>query len=118
MQKLQIDSDAFNALRRDFDLMLDKVLNKMLDKGANEGKLTLTLNIELDNARLTDPETGETYMATVPAIGHKIKTSIAMPADSVQTVTVPPEFRLVQTRSGFMLEPKDSAQTSFFDEDE
>lgn len=78
-KELRIEADTFEKLRRDANIVLQKALGTMKDKGSAEGKVSIALDIKLVREFIPnyDPEIeGETREILKPKFEHKVTSAI------------------------------------------
>lgn len=78
-KELRIEADTFEKLRRDANIVLQKVLGTMKDKASAEGKVSIALDIKLVREFIPnfDPEIeGETREILKPKFEHKVTSAI------------------------------------------
>lgn len=78
-KELRIEADTFDKLRRDTNIVLQKALGTMKDKGSMEGKVSIALDIKLVREFIPnfDPEVdGETREILKPKFEHKVTSAI------------------------------------------
>lgn len=68
---VQIESDVFNCLRLDFNFMVEKLIKNILNKGQEEGDITIKVNVRLNEV----PDINEN-LVTSPMISHKISSTL------------------------------------------
>lgn len=78
-KELRIEADTFDKLRRDTNIVLQKALGAMKEKGSADGKLNIALDIKLVREFIPnfDPEVdGETREILKPKFEHKVSSAI------------------------------------------
>ena len=78
-KELRIEADTFEKLRRDTNIVLQKALGTMKDKGSAEGKVSIALEIKMVREFIPnfDPEIeGETREILKPKFEHKVTSAI------------------------------------------
>lgn len=74
-QSLHIDDSAFEKMREDADRVLQKLIKNMVEKESLEGKLTITIDLSLEQEFIPnyDPAVeGESRRVLIPKIAHKV----------------------------------------------
>lgn len=74
-QNLHINDSAFEKMRSDADMVLQRLIKNMIEKGSMEGKVTITIDISLSQEFIPnrDPKIeGETRRALTPKFSHKV----------------------------------------------
>lgn len=74
-QELHINDELFEGMRKDADVVLQKLLKNMIEKGSMEGKVTIGIDVTLAQEFIPnrDPEIdGETRRALTPKFSHKV----------------------------------------------
>jgi len=78
-KELVIEADTFEKLRRDTNIVLQKALGTMKDKGSMDGKVSIALDIKLVREFIPnyDPDIeGETREILKPKFEHKVSSAI------------------------------------------
>ena len=55
---LHFEDETFAKLRNDADQVLQKLLSNMAEKGSQEGKLTITMDVVFEEEAVMDTENG------------------------------------------------------------
>lgn len=118
--KLKINSNAFEAMKADFDKVLKRTLGNMQIKESNEATLTLKLNISLTEMEVPDFESASpNAMRKIhkPRFDHKV--SSVMQIKTEESGHLKGEYELVwdEEAQDFVMKPIDNGQTSIFDDD-
>lgn len=74
-QNLHISDNAFEGMRKDADLVLQRLIKNMIEKDSMEGKVTITIDVSLiqDFILNRDPRIeGETRRVLTPKLSHKV----------------------------------------------
>lgn len=58
------------------DAALNMLINKMAVKGLDEGSLSLSIKLVLEEKQVTDPDTGALVKAMVPTVRYKASYSV------------------------------------------
>lgn len=74
-QEVRIEDEIFEGMRTSANVVLQKLLKNMVEKGSMTGKITITLDVTLDQEFIVnrDPKiNGETRRILTPKFAHKI----------------------------------------------
>lgn len=117
---LNIDSDAFESLREDFDEVLKRTLGNMQVKGGEEAALNIKIAIKLEEVTVPDFEAGTkdaTKVIHKPRFDHKV--SSVMQIKTEESGSFKGEYELVwdEDAQDFIMKPIDNGQGSLFDND-
>lgn len=75
-QEITLGSESFEQARNNFDLLLQKLFQKMEQNASDEGKITLVVNIKMDTEFVPDPNGGTARRVSKPVLKHKINTEV------------------------------------------
>lgn len=75
-QEITLGSESFEQARNNFDLLLQKLFQKMEQNVSDEGKITLVVNIKMDTEFVPDPNGGTARRVSKPVLKHKINTEV------------------------------------------
>lgn len=75
-QEITLGSESFEQARNDFDMLLQKLFQKMEQNASDEGKITLIVNIKMDTEFVPDPNGGTARRVSKPVLKHKINTEV------------------------------------------
>lgn len=120
-KELRIEADTFEKLRRDANIVLQKALGTMKDKGSAEGKVSIALDIKLMREFIPnfDPEIeGETREILKPKFEHKVTSAINIKNEEKGGVN--PEMAMVwdEDKQEYVLTyVNNTEQRSIFDTD-
>lgn len=120
-KELRIEAETFEKLRRDTNIVLQKALGTMKDKGSMEGKVSITLDIKLVREFIPnfDPEVdGETREILKPKFEHKVTSEINIKNEEKGGVN--PEMAMVwdEDKQEYVLTyVNNTEQRSMFDSD-
>ena len=119
-KNLDLDSDTFEEMKRNFNFVLQRLLGNMEEKQSREGSLTLKLDITLASEFIPnyDPEVqGETREIHKPSFKHKI-TSVVKINDE-KSGNMDSEMELYMDENGvYKMKPiANTQQRSIFDAD-
>ena len=74
-KQLHINDETFDSMRSDTDLVMQKLIKNMIEKGSLEGKLTINIDVTLTREYIPncDPNIeGETRPVYIPRFAHKV----------------------------------------------
>lgn len=74
-QNLHINDGAFEKMRTDSDMVLQRLIKNMIEKDSMEGKITITIDVSLTQEFIPnrDPSIeGETRRVLTPKFSHKV----------------------------------------------
>lgn len=118
--KLNINSNAFENLKADFDKVLRRTLGNMQIKESDEATLTLKLSIKLTEMEV--PDFDAAYPNAVrkihkPRFDHKV--SSVMQIKTEESGHLKGEYELVwdEEAQDFVMKPIDDGQRTLFDDD-
>ena len=120
-KELIIEADTFEKLRRDTNIVLQKALGTMKDKGSMEGKVSIALDIKLVSEFIPnfDPDIeGETRQILKPKFEHKVTSAINIKNEEKGGVN--PEMAMVwdeDSQSYVLRYVNNTDQRSMFDSD-
>ena len=117
---LDINSDAFETMKRDFDKVLKTTLENMQIRGSNEAALTLKLNIGLAQIEIPDYESSEegaTRIIYKPRIDHKVNSVMSIKSEESGRLSGEYELAWDNFRQNYVLKPIDDDQIDLFDEE-
>lgn len=69
--ELTLESDAFNALKNDFNKLLEETLSLMRQHEGHKAELKVSLKISLNEAYIDTEEEGGQRLAVLPKFEHK-----------------------------------------------
>lgn len=75
-QEITLGSESFEQVRNNFDVLLQKLFQKMEQNASDEGKITLVVNIKMDTEFVPDPNGGTARRVLKPVLKHKISTEV------------------------------------------
>lgn len=119
---LNLNSDAFNAFKSDFDAILKKTLNTMLQKESESAELTAKIKITLTPGTAPDLEISAYHAdreITSPKFNHKIS-SVMQIKDEKSGYVGGNDFELVWDREkgDYIMRAVKDAQRSLFEDDQ
>lgn len=118
--KLNINSNAFENLKADFDKVLRRTLGNMQIKESNEATLTLKLSVKLTEMEVPDFDAAyPNAMRKIhkPRFDHKV--SSVMQIKTEESGHLKGEYELVwdEEAQDFVMKPIDNGQKTLFDDD-
>lgn len=120
-KELRIEADTFEKLRRDANIVLQKALGTMKDKGSADGKVSIALDIKLVQEYIPnfDPDIdGETRKILKPKFEHKVTSAINIKNEEKGSTN--PEMAMVwdEDKQEYVLAyVNNTEQRSMFDSD-
>lgn len=123
--ELRIGSDALMGMRNDADITLQGLLKEMVDMNASEGKLTITLNIELVKDWVEDYSAAPNKNGFVPkrqiiqpVIKHTVGSNLTIKSScNGENLFEGYEMLSGEGQKGYVLRPlRGMAQQSIFDD--
>lgn len=121
-QEVRIEDEMFEGMRTSVNVVLQKLLKNMVEKGSMTGKITITLDVTLDQEFIVnrDPKiSGETRRILTPKFAHKIG-SVMQIKDEAKGGKSCESWELVwdEEKNGYVLVPiANSEQMSIWDAD-
>lgn len=116
---LTLDSDAFNALKSDFNQILRSTLNNMLQKEGEKAEVKIALKITLTEGMAPDLQEVK-YEAEreiiIPKFEHKVS-SVMQYKDEKSGITGGAEYELVWDKDAvaYVMRPIKNAQMDLFE---
>lgn len=116
---LNINSEAFEPMKNDFDRVLKKTLSNMYSKQSDVAEITLKLKITLEEE--TAPEINEgvvtgTREIIVPTLNHKLSSVMQIKEETSGTFKGNYELVYDEDAQKFVIRPVEDAQMTFGDE--
>ena len=117
---LNINSNAFAAMKEDFDKVLRRTLSNMQTKESDAATLTVKLSISLSEIEVPDLNASSdfaTRKAYKPRFDHKINS--VMQIKTEESGSLKGEYELVwdEDEQDFVMCPIDNGQRTLFDDD-
>ncbi len=114
---LTLESDAFNALKKDFDSLLERTLSTMRQKEGERAELKVSLKITLTEAFIDAEEQGSQREVVMPKFEHKINTVIQY-KDELSGILGGSEYELAwdSVNETWSIKPIDDKQMNLFEE--
>lgn len=119
--KLTLDSDAFNAFKNDFNMMLRKLLLTMEQQESEEGKLNVAMTVKLEKNKARDYQAnGHDAMRDIisPSFSHKVGIALSFKDEKTGILKGDYEMHWDKELQAYVIEDVNNGQTSFFDEDQ
>ncbi len=118
---LNLDSEAFNAFKSDFNMILRNTLATMQQKEVEDASITVKFDISLlqhVNPNVDAPDSPWERDITSPTFKHKVAASMKIKSEKGGYVGGP-DYELVwdKTKSDYVMKPIKDNQTSIFDDD-
>lgn len=118
---LNLDSEAFNAFKSDFNMILRNTLATMQQKEVEDASITVKFDISLlqhVNPNVDAPDSPGERDITSPTFKHKVAASMKIKSENGGYVGGP-DYELVwdKTKSDYVMKPIKDSQTSIFDDD-
>lgn len=73
---VSLKDELFTSAIADADMALQQLIEKMISRGAEEGKLSLTIKLKITEDEGTDARTGEVQVLHQPHILYKVAYSV------------------------------------------
>lgn len=74
-QEITMESETFSKIRESFNLLLQRLFEKMEQNDSDEGSIALKVNLSIDTDFITD-ENGESRKVHKPVLKYKIDTQV------------------------------------------
>ena len=120
-EKLTLDSETFSGMSRDYNFVLQRLLETMRDRDCDEGAITLNLKISLKSEYIPnyDPNVqGESREVKKPKFEHKISSSVKITDEKKGTLDTEMELVMDDDTGMYVLRPiVNTQQRSLFDDD-
>lgn len=120
VKRLDFDSDTFEQMKVDMNFVLQRLLGNMLEKGTNEGSMTIKIDVTMLKEFIPnyDPEIkGESREVSKPQFKHKVTSAVKI--NDEKSGKYDTEMELVMNEDGiYELRPViNTRQRSIFDSD-
>ena len=120
VKRLDFDSDTFEQMKVDMNFVLQRLLGNMLEKGTNEGSMTIKIDVTMIKEFIPnyDPEIeGESREVSKPQFKHKVTSAVKI--NDEKSGKYDTEMELVLNENGvYELRPiANTQQRSIFDSD-
>lgn len=120
-KELTLNSETFSDMDRDYNFVLQRLLETMRDRDCDEGSITLNLKISLKSEYIPnyDPSIqGESREVKKPKFEHKISSSVKITDEKKGTLDTEMELVMDDDTGMYVLRPiVNTQQRSFFDDD-
>ena len=120
-EKLTLDSETFSGMSRDYNFVLQRLLETMRERDCDEGAITLNLKISLKSEYIPnyDPNIqGESREVKKPKFEHKISSSVKITDEKKGTLDTEMELVMDDDTGMYVLRPiVNTQQRSLFDDD-
>lgn len=114
---LNLESDAFNAYKHDFNIVLRNLLRTMEQKGADTGEVNAKMKVTLDHGSVPvyGDGDGTSRMAVTPKFQHKITSTMQIKNEASGELYG--EFELIwdDEINDYVIRPMEAAQMNIFD---
>lgn len=74
-EEITMDSDTFAQVRENFDMLLQRLFQKMQQNNSDEGSITLKIDVNMSDDYIPD-ESGTARRISKPILKHKITTTV------------------------------------------
>lgn len=120
VKRLDFDSDTFEQMKTDMNFVLQRLLGNMLEKGTNEGNMTIKIEVTMVKEFIPnyDPDVeGESREVSKPQFKHKVTSAVKI--NDEKSGKYDTEMELVLNEYGvYELRPiANTQQRSIFDSD-
>ncbi|MBQ6091333.1 MAG: hypothetical protein IJL07_08735 [Lachnospiraceae bacterium] len=120
VKKLDFDSDTFEQMKVDMNFVLQRLLGNMLEKGTNEGSMTIKIDVTMIREFIPnyDPDVeGESREVSKPQFKHKVTSAVKI--NDEKSGKYDTEMELVLNENGiYELRPiANTQQRTIFDSD-
>lgn len=125
---LTLDSDAFNAFKAYFHMILNSTLSTMQQKDVEDASITVKFDIilqQLANPNVDAPESESEREITAPTFKHKVTAAMKIKSEKKGYVGGP-DYELIWDKEerAWVMQPikkeptRSNGQTSMFDDDD
>ena len=111
--KLSINSDVFLSLRRNFDAILEKVLQSMQEQKNNTAEINVKLKIELEKSYINVSYNDQREI-TKPVFQHKVTSTLQVKNEESGCFNDAYELVWDDTTEKYILTEIKTGQTSLF----
>lgn len=115
-KQISLYNRDFDIMRAELDRSIQDTLGQMVDKGADEGSITLKISIRLDRGEIRNSD-GTHRPAIHPSIGYKVGTVLQFKSDDSGAIIPPGSDELLTDGNGkfFLVSREEAAgQLSIF----
>lgn len=119
--KLTLESEAFNAFKQDFHMLLNSTLATMQQKEVEDASISVKFDISLQtlaNPNVDAPDSSTEREVVVPMFKHKVTAAMKIKSEKSGFVGGP-DYELVwdKQNQAWTMKPIKDTQTSLFDSD-
>lgn len=111
---LDLNSDAFNAFKADFNSVLKAILSGMEKNEAENGEISVTMKVGLEERDVVDR--GYSRRAMVPSFSHKVVSKVQFKSEKKGSLSGNYEIKYDKKSGKYYLKEISDGQTSFFDD--
>lgn len=111
---LDLNSDAFNAFKADFNTMLKAILSGMEKNEAENGEISVSMKIGLEERDIVDR--GYSRRTMVPSFRHKVVSKMQFKNEKKGALSGNFELKFDKKSGKYYLVEISDGQTSFFDD--
>lgn len=120
-KKLNIESDTFSTMKRDWDFVLQRLLGNMQEKGATEGSITLKVDVSFTKEFIPnyDPDIkGESREISKPKFTHKVTSAVQIKDEKKGNLDSEMELVFDEDTGEYVMRPvANTEQRTIFDKD-
>lgn len=112
--RISLKDELFTQAIADADLAMQQLIEKMISRGAEEGKLSLTIKLNITEDEETDGLTGEVQVLHQPHMLYKVAYSV--PDTETMSGALPTAgTKITASRFGFDIEEIKTNQTTMWE---
>lgn len=118
-KRMNIEDESFQSMRSDFDRTLKKLVQNMIEKGSIEGKVTVNVDVNLEERYVPDSNSEDGMKRIVqPRISHKVCSVMQIKSEAKGDIDHSGMELVFDAESGeYVLRPVANVdQTSIFDD--
>ena len=120
-KRLDFDSDTFEDMKKDMNLVLQRLIGNMQEKGTDEGSMTLKIEVTMAKEYIPnyDPNIkGETREISKPQFKHKVTSAVKINDEKSGNLNNEMEVYMDEEIGLYKLRPiANTTQRSIFDSD-
>ena len=114
---IEVEGEAFEAFRIQFNAMLKKMLSEMQQKNVEAASISAKFDINLMEHEIDDPDTGEPALIKSPEIKHKVTGSMQIKNELTGKFgSVDYQLQWNPEKEKYVMMPVRLAQRSMFDD--
>lgn len=121
VKKLNLESDTFAEMKRDFDFVLQRLLGNMEEKKSTDGSLTLKIDVSFVKEFIPnyDPDVeGESREISKPRFKHKITSAVQIKDEKSGNLDTEMELVFDEDTGEYVMKPiANTEQRTIFDKD-